>query len=170
MTDFQCTPTSPDLVWVEADYYMNVGTTGIKFVAKLPAILRPWGPEFLPDAIKAAWLRAATTLGHMGLVSGQTFQFLRLGGQLTVAQAATVLGVPAGDITLWEAEVVDTPVNVWQDLSYYDENLDGRYMLHDLPVAPDFRPRVIRIYPEMPRHVTQGLNVPPPGNGCIPCP
>jgi hypothetical protein len=168
MTDFQCTVSSPDLVLVEADYYMNVGTTGIRFVAKLPAVLRPWGPQFLPEAIYASWLRAASTMGHMGLVSGQTFQFLRLGGQLTVAQAATVLGVPAGDILLWESEVVDTPSHVWQELSAYVEGLDGRYMWHDFPVAPDFRPRVIRIFPERPYWHTQGLN--PPRSGCVPCP
>jgi len=131
------------------DYYMPVGTTGIQFVACIPGYVREWGIAFEGYAKTAAELRAASTMAHMGMVRGVTLRFMREGAHLTEAAAAAIIGCTTGDLSVWEAEIVDTPRLVWQHLAEYVAKLDGKIGLVEMHYPePDYRPRVIRVVPD----------------------
>lgn len=148
---------------------MPIGTTGVRFVAKLDAILRAWGPEFSASDIKQALLRAASTLAQTGMIRGQAFAFMRVGGQLTQAQAADLTGVDLPTLQAWEAETLPLSMTAWKTLAHYVTDLDGRDHYMTTPPCPPetWRRRDIRVYPDFLTISTQ-TNL--DGDfGCIPC-
>lgn len=142
------------------DYLMPVGDTGIVFVAAVPGTLYEWGVQFTPEVQQASNLRAASTLAHMGLIRGETFEFLRLSLQLTQADIATAFGVPLATVQGWEDNTIPIPVNSWADLSNQVCEADHRASLTEHAPCPDFRPRKIRVFPETPMP-TQAVTSPP---------
>jgi hypothetical protein len=162
-------PTStPDIELYDLiDFSMQVGDTGIVFVAGLTGWREADGSaRFLPGAQAAAYRRAASTLAQMALVSGQTFQFLRLALNLSVAQAATLCGETESTITDWEDGTLPVPVSPWQCIADAAASADQRAGITwtALP-SVNLRPRRIRIYPDIPY---PGVKLPPP-NPCQPC-
>lgn len=138
------------------DYYMRVGTTGIRFVAALQATLRDWGPVFSTTDTQAAYRRAGSTLAHMALIDSQTFGFLRLAAGYSLAETATVLGVTVPEIQAWENGVVPVPINIWYALGAQVCALDKRTFTPYPTLPPlDLRARVIRVRPDVPRVSTQ---------------
>ena len=134
------------------DFTMPVGTLGIKFVAGLTGWRESNGTAlFVPGAIAAAYRRAASTLAFMMLVNGQTFQFMRQAIDLTTAQAATLCGVSPSEVSDWEDGTLPVPVSCWQAMADAACKADMRagIVWTALPFV-DLRPRVIRIYPDVP--------------------
>lgn len=161
-------PSACEPFWTTADYYMQVPGLDIVFVAKLSALQRVWGPEFTVVAMKAAWLRAASTLAHMGLIRGLTFQFLRLGVPWLVSEAAAFLQVSDATVDAWEAETLPLPLHAYTALAAYVDQKDGRQSYPMGQVCrppPSYRARVIRVYPDIP----QQSHIDPP-DPCPPCP
>ena len=150
------------------DFSMQVGNTGIVFVAGLTGWRESDGTaRFITGAVDAAYRRAASTLAFMALISGQTFQFLRLTRDLTTAQAATLCGVTESEVIDWEDGSVPVPVSSWQYMADACTAADQRAGITWTPLpAPDFRPRKIRIYPDVPMPWTPP---PPPCDPCGPC-
>ena len=143
---------------------MPVGNTGIVFVAGLTGFRESDGSaQFIPGATAAAYRRAASTLAHMALVNGQTFQFLRLAQNLSTAQAATLCGVTESEITDWEDGTTPVPPSSWQTMADSAAKADQRagIMWTALPNV-DLRPRKIRVFPDIP-YPGQVL---PPSNPC----
>ena len=134
------------------DFSMQVGTTGIVFVAGLTGWRESNGTAlFVPGAIEAAYRRAASTLAWMALVHGQTFQFLRVAQNLSTAQAATLCGVPPSVVSYWEDGTTPVPVSCWQSMADSACKADMRAGITVTPLPyTDMRPRRIRIYPDVP--------------------
>jgi DNA-binding transcriptional regulator YiaG len=149
------------------DFTMQVGNTGINFVAGLTGWRESDGTaRFIPGAQEAAYRRAASTLAWMSLISGATFQFLRLALNLSVDQAAVLCGETPSTITDWEDGTLPVPVSPWQTMADAALKADSRAGITVTPLpAPNFRPRLIRIYPDIPYPVV----VPPPACPCEPC-
>jgi hypothetical protein len=149
------------------DYYMPVGTEGFQFVAALMAYIRPWGPVFPVEFTRAAYLRAASTLAHMGIVRGETLTFLRDGAQLTQPQAASLLGVTLGDIVAWESNAAPIPRSIWDFMAHYVCDMDNRRgFTPNLDVSTsDFRARTIRIRPDIP-YPDKPITFPCPPDPC----
>lgn len=165
MTGNPCTPVvhEPEIALV--DYYMPVGSTGFRFVAALQAQLRAWGPVFSTVATQAAYLRAGSTLAHMALVSGQTFQFLRLSVAYTQAQVASFLGVTLPEVQAWESDTTPVPTNLWYELAAEVCRVDRRQFTPYMTLpSVDLRPRVVRVFPDIPYPSTS------PSVSPCPCP
>lgn len=150
------------------DFSMPVGNTGIVFVAGLTGWRESDGTaRFILGAVPAAYRRAASTLAWMSLINGQTFQFLRLSLNLTTAQAAVLCGESEGTVISWENGAPPIPVSPWQCLADAALTADQRAGITVTPLpAPDYRPRKIRVYPDIP-----GPPQPPPvpPRPCDPC-
>ncbi len=144
---------SPDIELYDLiDFSMPVGNTGIVFVAGLTGFRESDGSaQFIPGATAAAYRRAASTLGHMALVNGQTFQFIRLALNMSTSQAATLCGVQESEITDWEDGSTPVPATSWQVMADAAAAADQRQgiMWTALPTV-DLRPRTIRIFPDVP--------------------
>lgn len=132
------------------DFLMPVGNTGIVFTAAVPGRLYKWGPTFT-DTVKAvSRLRAASTLAQMGLVNGATVAFLRVALQLTQAELATSLGVALADVQDWETNVSEIPRLMWDEISRRVGVADGRPLPSVVACPQNFRPRKIRVFPNIP--------------------
>ena len=140
-TDIECPITS-------ADYYMPVGHGGFQFVAALMAYVRPWGPQFPVPFARKAYLRAASTLAHMAIVRGETFEFLRLGVQMSQADVAALLHVTLTDVQDWESGATPIGRDIWNTMAEYVCVRDSRGFSPDLAFNDDFRARTIRVRPE----------------------
>lgn len=168
--DSWCTPHGggPDIELYDLiDYTLQVGNTGIKFVAGLTGWRESDGTaRFIPGACDAAFRRAASTLAWMALVSGQTFQFLRFSLHLSIAQTAALVGETESTVEDWEDGSLPVAVSPWQCLADAALKADGRAGIAYTPLpAPDFRPRMIRIWPDIPYPVI----IPPPPPPPCPC-
>lgn len=140
------------------DYEIQVGRTGIIFVAALDGVYNPDDTAtFEPLHIEWARHRAASQLACMGLVRGDTFQFLRESVPMSVADAAVLVGYTSGDVTAWEAGAT-VPVSAWQAMADYCCILDHRLGVTQMAVQPDFRPRRIRITPNVPAAGTPSVH------------
>jgi DNA-binding transcriptional regulator YiaG len=165
----QCGPViQPDIELYDLiDYSMPVGNTGIVFVAGLTGFRESDGTaQFITGAVAAAYRRAASTLAQMALVSGPTFQFMRLAENLSTAQAAALAGVSESEVTDWEDGTTPVPPSSWQSMADYAAQQDMRAGITwtALP-AVNLRPRTIRVYPDVP-YAGQIL---PRGPDCPPC-
>ena len=143
------------------DYTVSVPNNGITFVAAIGGILQSWGPVWPQAAIDSANRRAASTLAHMGLISGDTFTFFRTSLKLTQAQVATQMNVPLLTEQAWEANTIPVPRIIWGILAEMVCQADQRYLPPELSVNPDFRPRLIRIFPNGVGTATAHIPVPP---------
>ncbi len=138
------------------DLLMPVANTGLVFTAAVPGLLSLYGPVFTELVRRAANLRAATTLVHMGLVRGESVEFIREALGLTPQQLAAISGVDLLDVSNWEANTVVVPIHVWGDLAARACLADGRTMPLHHALCPDWRPRLIRVFPNIPsRGVSQ---------------
>ena len=156
------------------DYIIQVGSTGITFVAAMAGILQSWGPVFTPLAIRHANLRAASTLVQWGLISGDIFAFERASIQLQPQDVANILGVDLTTVEEWEADEIPVPVLMWREIATRVAKADQRYIPTDLQVLippASYRGRTIRIFPNVPPP-PQPPPPPqcPPGKGPPPCP
>jgi hypothetical protein len=142
------------------DIQMPVGDTGLIFIAAMPGRLYLWGPTFTPPVEHAAYLRAASTLVQMGLVRGETFAFLRYALQLSVADVAALYGVLEATVVGWEDNSIPIPQAVWNCFSYRVMLADGRAFPANPAFDQSFRPRVIRVFPNIPM-VPQAQDSPP---------
>jgi len=143
------------------DFLMDVGSTGIRFVAALPGLLRTWGPEFTLAAQQAAYLRAASTIAQWGVVSGDTFGFLAQGAGLSDADLALRYNVSLATVQGWIANTIPVPPSVWRCLASLVGSLDGR-AISDFALSPSsLRPRLIRIFPNAPMPSAPPQNTPP---------
>ena len=136
------------------DLVIQVGNTGITFIAAIAGLLKSWGPVFQPAAVALANLRAASTLCHWGLVSGDVFAFQRASIQLQQGDVATILGVPLGTVQAWEAATLPIPRLMWQEIAARVCAADQRSLPPELqlPVPPaSFRGRTVRIFPRVPQ-------------------
>jgi DNA-binding transcriptional regulator YdaS (Cro superfamily) len=145
------------------DFSMPVGQTGIVFVAALTGWRESNGTAlFVPEAIEAAYRRAASTLAFMALANGPTFQFIRYSQHMSTAQAATLCGASPSDVTNWESGRVPVPVSCWQAMADAATKADMRASISWTPLPnADMRPRTIRIYPDIPFRPTQQHGPPP---------
>lgn len=144
------------------DYSIQVGRTGIVFVAALDGVYNRDGTvTFEPLQIEWATHRAASQLAWMGLIRGDTFRFMRESVPMSLADAATLVGYTQGDLTAWEAGA-EVPFSAWVAMADYCLTLDHRAGVTQMPLQPDFRPRRIRITPNVP---TLGVSVSSP-DGC----
>ncbi len=156
------------------DFVIQVGSTGITFLAAMAGLLQSWGPVFQPAAIALANLRAASTLCQWGLISGDIFAFERSAIGLQQSDVATILGVSLGTVQAWEADAVPVPRLMWQEIAARVCKTDQRYLPPDLQVISppaSFRARTVRIFPNVPQP-PQPNSPPgcPPGMGPPPCP
>lgn len=157
------------------DYVIPVGSTGITFVAAIAGLLQQWGPVFQPAAMYLAHLRAASTLVQWGLISGDVFAFERAALNLSQQDVATILNVPLTTVQEWEADEVQVPRLMWQEIAARVCKADQRSLPPQLQVVmPDngaFRPRTVRIFPNVPQPPQPGSpRGCPPGRGPPPCP
>ena len=152
---------------VSVDYKLPIGTTGVGFIAKLPATMRVWGPDFDPLDVHQAEIRAASTLAQTALIRGQSLRFMRLTIPWDEPTAAAFLGVTVPVLQAIEAETVVTPRDVWILLADYVAHLDGRTHYDTSPPNPaeNWQPRWIRIYPDFPQKSNNTPDLP----GCTPC-
>ena len=135
-----------------ADFPMPVGSTGLVFVAALQGTATLAGPPDFPQlAQDAAYLRAATTLARMGIVSGATFAFIRQAIGYTQAEAATFLEVTESDVANWETGITPVPVENWRDLAAEACRLDSRPPLQHLALFTAIPARTIRITVDIPQ-------------------
>ena len=161
------------------DLRMPVGDTGIVFIAAVPGILYTSGPQFTEPVQRAADLRASTTLIHMGLVRGESLAFIRQGLRLSQQEVADLCGVTSPDVVGWENNTMVVPLTVWNAISQRACIADGRSLPLHHALCADWRPRVIRVFPNIP---SQGvpqphIQAPPypqgpaiPGSECYPPP
>lgn len=165
--DHRCQVYLEHIDRVCVDYLMPIGNTGVGFVAKLPAIMRVWGPEFTASDIHQAELRAASTLAQTALIRGQSLQFLRLAIPWDEATTAAFLGITVPTLLAIEAETVPIPRDIWILLADYVAHLDGRTHYDQAPPNPEenWQHRIIRVYPDFPQ---KSNNIQPP-TGCTPC-
>ena len=152
------------------DFLMPVGSTGIVFTAAVPGRLYVWGPTFTAAVQAAAKLRAASTLAQMGLINGATFAFLRDALQLTQTELANELGVTVTEVQDWENDVVEIPRLMWDNVSRRVGTADGRALPSVVACPPNFRPRKIRVFPNIPMGAQPSVNNPSvtSTNGCTP--
>ncbi len=158
------------------DYEMPIHGTGIMFVASLNATL-PYGdippnpniaPHIAPRLTDAAYLRAASTLAHMGLIAAPTFAFLRQAQLLSVADAAVIIGVSEATVQAYEAGTTPVTRDAWMTLADRACSLDSRGWNPYLSLCHvDLRPRRIRVVVDKTSAVTPGGNVRTPR---CPCP
>ena len=146
------------------DYEFPVGNTGIIFVAALQGYFLANGVGIIDDhQIRWGWHRAASTLAFMGLISGETFRFLRESLPLTEVEAATLLGADVPSIQAWEAGILNVPITIWQTLAHTCSDVDQRPGSLYMPAqGMDFRPRRIRIVPDVPGKSTAPVIPPTP--------
>ena len=156
------------------DFVISVGDTGIKFVAAIAGLLKPWGPVFQPAAVQLANLRAASTLVQWGLISGDIFAFERSAILLQQSDVATILGVDLSTVQEWEADEIPVPRLMWQEISERVCKADQRSLPPELTlVTPpaSFRARTVRIFPNVPQPPQPGCSPTcPPGMGPPSCP
>lgn len=163
-----CAPIwAPHICKHLVDYLMPIGNTGVGYVAKLPAILRIWGPEFTAEDRHQAELRAASTLAQTALIRGMSLQFLRLAIPWDEATTAAFFGITVPELQAYEAEAVPLPRDVWVELADYVAKLDGRSHYECSPPNPaeNWQPRFVRVYPDFPQK-SNNKESPP---GCTPC-
>ena len=132
------------------DILMPVGVTGLVFTAAMPGRLYKWGVLFSDEVQRVSNLRAATTLIQMGLIRGESFRFIREALRYSQQEVATLYGVDVPTVMGWEANTIPIPLNVWACLSYRACLADGRVLPADRALDPNWRPRLIRVFPEMP--------------------
>lgn len=154
-------PVRPGM-YIVADFYMPVGTTGITFVAALQGLSTAAGPTIFAQSDQDACLvRAASTLARWGIIEGQFFAFIRQALKMSQADAAAFIGgVTVGDIQAWEADTIEIPRDMWVILADEVCRVDSRPGLVDLALNPDRRPRVIRIFPDIPQKSDTGPGIP----------
>lgn len=147
---------------IVGDFYMPVGTTGITFVAALQGISSAAGPTiFDPADQDACLIRAASTLSRWGIIDGQFFAFIRQALKMSQADAAAFIGVTVPDVQAWENGTVEIPRDMWIMLADEVCRVDSRPGLVELALAPDKRPRLIRIFPDIPQKSGQLPYTPP---------
>lgn len=134
-----------DPVYALYEYNMPVRGTGIVFYAILNGTLGKFGPVFSERLMKAAKLRAATSIIHMGLMAAPTFVFLREAIPMTQAEVETLLSAPPGSVNEWETGAVPVPRDAWITLAEEVVRLDNSWMNTYLALSPDLRPRRIRV-------------------------
>ncbi len=153
------------------DYEMPVFGTGIVFVASLNATVPPGdmpfdpnvAPTIVPRLTDAAFLRAASTLAHMGLISGSTLAFLREAQKLTQADAAALCGVDTPTLQAFESGALRVTRDAWMTLADRACTLDSRGLNPYLAFCPvDLRPRRIRIVVDVTGPVINFTSVPCP--------
>lgn len=133
------------------DYQIPVASTGIIFVASIGGTLSPEGHATIePLQIEWAKHRAASQLAYMGLVRGDTFGFMRETVPMTVGEAADLVGYAPADVISWEDGTEEVPVAAWQRMADHCCAIDHRPGTTLTQLLPDFRPRVIRIQPNIP--------------------
>lgn len=132
------------------DLLMPVGATGLVFTAAMPGRLYEWGASFTDEVHRVSNLRAATTLIQMGLIRGESLTFIREALRMSQQEMATLYGVALGTALGWENNSIPIPVNVWACLSYRACLADGRTLPADRALDPSWRPRLIRVFPQMP--------------------
>lgn len=137
------------------DLYMSVGNTGLVFMAAVPGVLFVEGPQFTEPVRRSAELRAATTLVQMGLIRGESFAFIREALRLTQQETADSIGVGAPTLIGWEQNMVGVPINAWTALAQRACLADGRALPSHHALFADWRPRVIRIFPNIPMRSAQ---------------
>jgi len=155
-------PVRPGM-YIVADFYMPVGTTGITFVAALQGLSTAAGPTiFAATDQDAALVRAASTLARWGIIDGQFFAFIRGALKMSQADAAAFIGgVTVADVQAWEAGTVPIPRDNWIMLADEVCRVDARPGLENLALAPDRRARLIRVFPDIPQRSDPGPAVPP---------
>ena len=152
MLDNICLAVPPELPIALVDYEMPVGNTGIIFVAALEARIASWGPVFDVVATQAAYRRAGSTLAHMALVAGSTFEFLRHAAAYTVPETAAYLGVSVSTVLDWEAETTPVPTHLWYQMGDRVCEMDQRGFTPFITLPTlDLRARRIRVHPDIPR-------------------
>lgn len=146
------------------DLLMPVGSTGLIFTAAMPGRLYQWGALFSDEVQRVSNLRAATTLIQMGLIRGESVVFIREALRMSQQDMATLYGVPLETVIGWEDNSIPIPLNVWTCLSYRACLADGRTLPADRALSPDWRARLIRVFPNAPMHSTAL------GDAQLPCP
>lgn len=131
------------------DLYMPVGDTGIVFVAAVPGTLLRDGPVFTEIVRRASYLRAATTLVQMGLIGGASLTFTREALGVSYDDLAELHGVPVLTVFGWENGAA-VPYLVWSGIAQVACRADGRAMPNHHALCPDWRPRLIRVFPNVP--------------------
>jgi len=132
------------------DLFMPVGVTGLVFVAAVPGTLFGDGPRFTDLVRRAANLRAASTLVQMGLIRGESMTFVREALCLSLQELAEQHGVAVSTVVDWENNTTQFPFTVWAGLSQRACVADGRAMPVHHALCPDWRPRLIRVFPNVP--------------------
>jgi hypothetical protein len=150
-------------VYIVADFFMPVGTTGIIFVAALQGLSSAAGPTIFAQSDQdACYVRAGSTLARWGIIYGQFFAFIRQALKWTQADAAAFIGgVTVADIQAWEAGTTPIPRDSWIMLADEICRVDTRPGLEGLALSPDLRPRTIRIFPDIPQKSEQVPYSPP---------
>jgi len=161
------------------DLLMPVGRTGLVFTAAMPGVLYEWGSQFSDEVQRVSNLRAATTLIQMGLIRGESFRFIREALRMSQQEVATLYNVTLDTVVGWETNTIPLPLNVWACLSHRACVADLRPLPPDRAQTPDWRPRLIRVFPNAPmRGSGQGAQQPLcpqppsglPGSECYPPP
>jgi hypothetical protein len=132
------------------DIQMPVGDTGLIFIAAVPGRLYPWGVDFSPRVTHASYLRAACNLIQIGLRRGESFAFLRTALEMSQADVAAIYGVTTSEVMEWEDNTIPVPVHVWNCYSFRVMLADGMILPSNPAVCPSVRPRVIRVFPNVP--------------------
>lgn len=133
------------------DIQMPLGNTGILFVAAVSGVLMPLGVIFTPLVTYRSYLAASTAIIRMGLIRGESFEFLRTTLSLSQSDIAVLYGVDQAAVVAWEANVVPVPWSVWSCLSYRVALADGVALpSHGTIDPPSWRPRLIRVFPNIP--------------------
>lgn len=132
------------------DFLMPVGATGLVFTAAVPGRLYQWGPTFTPLVQTAARLRAASTLIQMGLIRGESFEFMRLALGLSQADVAALYNVTLSTVIDWEDNSLPIPLAIWQCFAFRVCLADGRTLPPEQSLTPSWRPRLIRVFPTIP--------------------
>lgn len=138
------------------DLLMPVGSTGLVFTAAMPGRLYEWGPVFSDEVQRVSNLRAATTLIQMGLIRGESLAFIRSALRLSQQELADLYSVTLGTVVGWEDNSIPIPLNIWTCLSYRACLADGRILPADRALCPDWRARLIRVFPNTPGQSTAG--------------
>jgi len=132
------------------DFTMPVGNTGIVFIAALQGILRENGVDFTLLAQQAAYRRAASTLAQWGVISSDTFAFLAQGANLSASDLAFRYSVSVPTAQGWLDGQIPVPTAVWRCLAAFVCYLDGRSLADCAPPPTSLRPRLIRVFPNVP--------------------